>query len=432
MRTATAFSDAMQAYGDPIDTVALILRRRSRLWRTGVLLAASWLAGGCAAFQYYTQAAAGQLEVLRTSRPVQSVLAHPDTGETLRDRLLVAAGIVDFAVSDLGMDPGNSYRRYAALGRPFVVWNVFAAPPLSLDGRRWCHPFVGCVPYRGYFDRDAALRAEARLARRGFETYVAGVSAYSTLGWFDDPLLSTFIGWSEPSLAELLLHEISHRRVWVRDDAAFNESFAAFAGETGARLWFRKTGRETEFDRHLASRKGWQRLRTLLLATRAQLESAYRRGGDEQLRYREKSRVLEAFRHCYRQHRPLLGGGAFDGLVEEVNNAYFSALGTYTDWYPAFAALYRREGGWTAFLEAVDALAGLTPEGRAAALEALNPKRRSGDGELDPGSMPSAWAANVSCSTALPSSTHGKSSAGTTSTADVHRSCCRTVPFVRE
>ena len=367
----------------PIDRAGPVLGAWSRLWWTAALCAMSWLAGGCAAFQYYTQAAAGQLEVLRTSRPVEAVIAHPDTGEALRDRLLVAEGIVEFAESELGLDAGKSYRRYAAIGRPFVVWNLFAAPPLSLDGHRWCYPFVGCVPYRGYFNRDAALRAEARLAREGYETYVAGVPAYSTLGWFDDPLLSTFIGWSEPRLAELLLHEISHQRIWVRDDAAFNESFATFAGETGARLWFRKSGREGEFDAYLASREGWQRFRALLLATRTRLESVYRQGSDEELRYREKARVLDAFHRCYRQHKPSLGGGVFDSLVEAVNNAYLGGVfGTYTNWYPAFAALYRRAGGWTAFLDAVDALAALGPKERADSLELLNRRSHVGDGEL--------------------------------------------------
>ena len=374
---------AIQAFGGSMDTVAPISRTWSRLWRTGALFAAPWLAGGCAAFQYYTQAAAGQLEVLRTSRPVDAVIAHPDTGEALRERLLVAEGIVEFAGSELGLDAGKSYRRYAAIGRPFVVWNLFAAPPLSLDGRRWCYPFVGCVPYRGYFNRDAALRAEARLARQGFETYVGGVSAYSTLGWFDDPLLSTFIDWSEPRLAELLLHEISHRRVWVRDDAAFNESFATFVGEAGARLWFRKTGREAEFDGYLASRRDWQRLQALLLEARTELQAVYRKGGDEQGRFREKARVMEALRKCYRQHKPLLGGGKLDGFVASVNNAYLAALGTYTDWYPAFAALYRREGSWTAFLDAVDGIAGLARDERTALLESLSSTGHARDGELD-------------------------------------------------
>ena len=382
------FSDAMQALGKPIgkpmDTGGPVSRAGSCPWRTGALLAALWLLGGCAALQYYAQAAAGQFELLRASRPVQSIIADPDTAEALRERLLLADRIVEFARSELGLDAGNSYRRYVALDDPFVVWNLFAAPPLSLEGYRWCYPFVGCLPYRGFFDQRAALRADARLVRRGYETHVSGVAAYSTLGWFDDPLLSTFIDWSEPRLADLLLHEIAHLRVWVRDDAAFNESFAAFAGETGASLWFRQTGREAEFDRYLASRLASRRLRALLLATRAQLESGYRKGDDEEQRYREKARVLETFRRCYNHHKPLLGGGAFDGLVGAVNNAYLVALGAYADWYPAFAALHRQAGGWTAFLEAVDALAGLAPEERIAALEALSPKRHARDGELDP------------------------------------------------
>lgn len=386
MRTDTATQATMPS--EHID--GPVWRAWSRVWRTGALVTLSWLSGGCAAFQYYTQAAAGQLEVLRTSRPIETVIAHPDTEAALRDRLLVAEDIVGFAESELGLDAGKSYRHYAAIGRPFVVWNLFAAPPLSLDSRRWCYPFVGCVPYRGYFKRDAALRAEARLARRGYETYVAGVPAYSTLGWFDDPVLSTFIGWSEPRLAELLLHEISHQRIWVQDDAAFNESFATFAGETGARLWFRKNGREAEFDAYLASRQGWQRFRDLLLTTKARLGSVYRQGGDEELRYREKARVLDAFRHCYRQHKASLGGGAFDELVEAVNNAYLGALGTYTDWYPAFAALYREAGGWTAFLEVVDALAALAPKKRTDSLESLNLRRQGGEGELD-GVKCDAW-----------------------------------------
>ena len=381
MRTDGAAHSAMPS--KRIDGVGPVLRGWSRVWRTGALVTVSWLAGGCAAFQYYTQAAAGQLEVLRTSRPVEAVIAHPDTEAALRDRLLLAERIVEFAESELELDAGRSYGRYAAIGRPFVVWNLFAAPPLSLDSLHWCYPFVGCVPYRGYFNRDAALREEARLARRGFETYVGGVSAYSTLGWFDDPLLSTFIGWSEPRLAELLLHEISHQRIWVRDDAAFNESFATFAGEAGARLWFRKTGREAEFDDDLASRQGWQRLDALLLATRAQLHAVYRQGGDEEGRYREKAQVMEAFRNCYRQHKPLLGGGTLDGLVASVNNAYLAAFGTYTDWHPAFAALYRREGGWTAFLDAVNGLAGLARDERTALLESLISTGHAGDGELD-------------------------------------------------
>ena len=123
-----------------------------------------------------------------------------------------------------------------------MLWNVFAAPPFSLEARQWCYPFAGCTPYRGYFSRDAALRAAQRFADEGLETYVGGVAAYSTLGWFDDPLLSTFIHWPEAELAELLIHETAHRRLWVADDVPLNEAFASFVGEEGARQWFAVQG----------------------------------------------------------------------------------------------------------------------------------------------------------------------------------------------
>ena len=341
-------------------------------------------AGGCETFGYYTQAIGGQLELSRSGEPVQAMLADSATPELLRKRLVLAGRVVDFSRSELGFDAGDSYRRYVALERPYVAWNLFAAPPLSLDGRRWCYPVVGCVPYRGYFSERAALRAEARLARSGQETHVAGVAAYSSLGWFNDPLLSTFIDWPEPRFVELLVHELAHRRVWIADDVAFNESFAEFAGEEGARRWYGLNGRTAEHDAYRAARSGWRRLRTLLLETRARLESIYRQGGADALRQREKTRVLESLRRCYLHHKPLLGGGSYDRLVREVNNAYLFALGTYTDWRPALAALLRKSGSWTDLLRAVDDLATLGRNERRRALLALNAQSGAVNEEIEP------------------------------------------------
>ena len=286
---------------------------------------------------------------------------------------MLAGEVAGFSLSELGLDGGRSFRTYAALNRPYVVWNLYAAPPLSLDGRRWCYPVVGCVPYRGFFRRRHAERAAARMAAHGFEIHLAGVPAYSTLGWFNDPLLSTFIEWPEARFVELLIHEIAHRRIWVRDDAMFNESFAEYAGETGARLWFAARGRDAEFVAYQAERDAWFRMKRLLLQTRDRLDAVYRRKSADSLRYREKARVLEAFRRCYRDHRPVLGGGSFDSLAEGVNNAYLVALGAYAGWRPAFAALHRQAGDWAGFLEAVDALGALGADERTAALRALQP-----------------------------------------------------------
>ena len=335
------------------------------------LLAALVVAGGCATFGYYAQAVGGQLELTRSSRPVDALLADPQTPPELRERLLLAGEVARFARSELDLDSGGSYRTYAALDRPYVVWNLFAAPPLSLEGRRWCYPVAGCVPYRGFFRRFNAERAAARLAADGFETYLAGVPAYSTLGWFNDPLLSTFIDWPEARFVELLIHEIAHRRIWARNDAVFNESFAEYAGETGTRLWFAAGGQDAEYAAYQADRKAWRRMKQLLLRARDRLAEVYRGDSDDALRIREKARVLAALRRCYRDHRPRLGGGSFDGLVDGVNNAYLVALGAYADWRPAFAALHRQAGDWGGFLEAADALAALDTDERTAALRRL-------------------------------------------------------------
>lgn len=335
------------------------------------LLAALVVAGGCATFGYYAQAVGGQLELTRSSRPVDALLADPQTPPELRERLLLAGEVAGFSRSELGMDGGGSFRTYAALDRPYVVWNLFAASPLSLDGRRWCYPVVGCVPYRGFFKRRSAERAAARLAADGFETYLAGVPAYSTLGWFNDPLLSTFIDWPEARFVELLIHEIAHRRIWARNDAVFNESFAEYAGETGTRLWFAADGQDAEYAAYKADRKAWRRMKQLLLRARDRLAEVYRGDSDDSLRFREKARVLAALRRCYREHRPMIGGGSFDGLVDGVNNAYLVALGAYADWRPAFAALHRQAGDWGGFLEAADALAALDTDERTAALRRL-------------------------------------------------------------
>ena len=336
------------------------------------VILAPLVAGGCATFGYYAQAVGGQFELARSSRPVRSLLADPETPMALRNRLVLAGEIVEFSQSELGLDGGGSFRSYAALDRPYVVWNLFAAPPLSLEGRRWCYPAVGCVPYRGFFRRRAAEEAAARFASNGYETHVAGVPAYSSLGWFDDPLLSTFIDWPEARLVELLIHEIAHRRIWIRDDVAFNESFAEYAGEAGARLWFEGEGRESDVASYQAARNAWRGLGELLLETRDRLDSVYRQGGDESRRYREKARVLATLRRCYKEHRSMLGGGSFDELVDRVNNAYLVALGAYADWRRAFAALYRQAGDWAGFLHEVDTLAALDTDERTAALRRLN------------------------------------------------------------
>jgi predicted aminopeptidase len=212
------------------------------LWRAFVSLLIVQLAG-CNPL-YLLQATAGQMELLRLRRPVADVIADPSTAVPVREALQGSAAMLEFAHTTLLLPDNGAYRHYADLRRPFAVWNVFAAPEFSLELRRWCFPVAGCVGYRGYFEESAARDYAARLARGGEDTYVAGVAAYSTLGYFADPLLNTVITLPSAQLAGLLFHELAHQLIYVPDDTAFNESFARFveqdasgAGSMRAVMW---------------------------------------------------------------------------------------------------------------------------------------------------------------------------------------------------
>ena len=171
------------------------------------------------------------------ARPVSELLADPDIDSGLRTRLQQAQQIRSFASRELGLPENDSYTRYADLGRPYVVWNVFAAPPLSLRLRKWCFPVAGCVSYRGFFDQAAAERFAQRMRDEGYEAFVGGVPAYSTLGWFADPLLNTFVGQHEVEVARLVFHELAHQRVYLGGDSTFNESFATAVERIGVGRW---------------------------------------------------------------------------------------------------------------------------------------------------------------------------------------------------
>ena len=211
------------------------------------------LLAGCADLIYYRQAAAGQWELLQARQPVTELLTDPATDPDLRRRLETTQALRDFASTELALPDNNSYRDYADLQRPWVVKNVFAAPELSLEPRRWCFPFVGCLSYRGYFDAVAAQRLVDELRTTGDDVYLAEISAYSTLGWFADPLLNTFIRWPTGRLAELLFHELAHQRLYIAGDTAFNEAFATAVGQLGAERWLERHGSAEEREEFAAA-----------------------------------------------------------------------------------------------------------------------------------------------------------------------------------
>ena len=362
-------------------------RHRIRLFLSAGLLGLAVLASaGCASIGYYAHVSSGQLSLLSKREPVEQVIASLE-GESdaaaaeLSERLQLSQQLLRFAHRELSLDVGGRYSTYVALNRDAVVWNLVAAPELSLTAYTWCYPFVGCAPYRGYFEREKAELARAKLAAEGLDTYVGGVSAYSTLGWFDDPILSTFVDLSEPDFVELLIHELAHSRIWVKDDAPFNESFASFVGRAGARAWYVAAERAAEYEAHLASESAWTRARDLLEETRMALAAAYDTAQPDAWKRSAKSRILDAAAGCLAQLSEATGDDRYRRLVPRLNNAYLASLATYSDQQPAFAILFVDAGGdWEVFFEAVDVLASLSAAERQARVEALI--ARSGEDQV--------------------------------------------------
>ena len=324
---------------------------------------------------YYWQSIRGHLAVWQSAQPVDRLIADSATPEVLRERLRLAQSIRRFASDTLLLPDNGSYTRYSELGRPYVVWNVQATPELSLEPRRWCFPVAGCVAYRGYFSREAAEAEAAALRAEGLDVQVSGVAAYSTLGWFDDPLLSSFIRYAEPDLARLIFHELAHQLIYVPDDTRFNESFATALEEIGVLKWLGARGD----GRALIDRWEQQRARRtefieLLMSVRDSLQALYAQDLPVEYKRQAKRDILQALRERYRLLRERWGGdGAYDAwFAQPLGNAHLAAIGLYHDHVPAFRALYRLETeSLPAFYRAVRELAALPAEARAQRLAAL-------------------------------------------------------------
>lgn len=324
---------------------------------------------------YYAQAANGHLDLLQRARPVTELLADPALPPSLHERLQLAQRLRDFAVVELRLPDNASYRRYADLQRDAAVWNVVAAPELSLTLKTWCFPVMGCVGYRGYFDRSRADALAAELQAGGAETSVYGVPAYSTLGWSNwvggDPLLNTFIGWPEADLARLVFHELAHQVAYAADDTAFNESFAVAVERIGVQRWLERHGSpaaRAAADRAEARRRDF---RELTLATRADLERVYASADDDATKRARKAELLAAMRQSHREIRQQRWGGwtGYDDWFARANNASLGVLAVYNDLVPQFDRLYRRCGGdFVRFYAEVGGLAALPKDQRRATL----------------------------------------------------------------
>ncbi len=345
---------------------------------SAALIGAACLVAGCSTLGYYAQSIGGHLDLMARARAVEEVKADPATPEALRERLARAQLMRDFAVRELKLPDNRSYRRYSDLGRSAAVWNVTAAPELSLKLETWCFPVVGCVGYRGYYDRAAAEAEGERLRARGLEVNVYGVPAYSTLGkleWLGgDPLLSTFIGWNDGDLAKLVFHELAHQVVFAEGDTTFNESFATAVERIGVARWLERHADEATRRQFALSQSRREDFRALTARYRERLHAIYTGPGSDADKRAAKAQAMRDLRaeHARLKAERWDGFTGYDGWFERANNASFGVLAAYNELVPHFERLFEREGrDFERFYAAVARLAALPKAERHATLRAI-------------------------------------------------------------
>ncbi|MGQ5523289.1 aminopeptidase [Chitinimonas sp. PSY-7] len=350
-------------------------------WRLILALALLLILQGCAGLAYVGQAANGQAEVLNKARPISEWLADPTTPPNVRTKLAFAQRVRAFAVKELNLPDNASYTRYTDLGRPYALWNVVSTLPLSLKPVESCFPIAGCLAYRGYYkEADAQAYAQQRKAQ-GDDVYEYGIPAYSTLGWFEDPLLNTTLRHDDATLARLIFHELAHQVVYVRDDSAFNEAFATAVELEGYERWLAVEGQPDAMEKYRRAEIRREAFRQLILSARTALDTIYTGMQTDEEKLAAKAAVLNKLAADYAALKSAHGGYiGYDSWFEPTpNNAHLASVATYHDKVPAFRALFAQSGSFSAFYVAAATLAQKKRAARDEALAALGVSVFSGE-----------------------------------------------------
>ncbi len=342
--------------------------------KTVLLFALAPLLAGCSTIEYYAQAIGGHLDVIGRAVRIEERMRDPDLPQPLRVKLHRVIAVRDFASRELALPDNGSYRRYAELDRAFVVWNVFAAAEFSVEPVQSCFPVAGCVSYRGFYrETDAQAHASA-LRAGGHDAYIGGVPAYSTLGWFDDPVLSTFIRYPDAEVARLIFHELAHQVAYAKDDTRFNESFATAVEQEGVRRWLARYGTPEEGMAYATLQSRRSEFLALVLGYRDRLAAFYAQPLAAEQKRSGKARLFAAMLQDYERLKAGWGGFAgYDRLFAHgANNALLASVTAYTERVPAFRALLaRKRGDLAAFYAEVKQLGRLDKTARDARLADL-------------------------------------------------------------
>lgn len=350
------------------------------LFRRAVCAALLSALAACSTLRYTAHVAEGQLSLLAHRQSVARIVDDRATDATLRRRLLQAQAARRFASDQLDLPRNRSYTTYVDLHRTSVTWNVFAAPEFSVEPIEHCFPFAGCVAYLGFFDRARADASAEAIHASGNDTQVEGAAAYSTLGWFADPILSSMLRWDDDELDGVIFHELAHQRLYVKDDTAFNESFATFVQQEGLREWRASRGKP----RSGSHDDGFERAFTeCVLDLRARLKVLYARPLAPEDMRSEKANEIAAFqlRFSALRDQRWKGDTRYDHWVAgPINNASLLPFGLYDRWTSAFGVMFERAGRrWPRFYDDAISLSRVARTSRYCMLLSLSADKGRGE-----------------------------------------------------
>ena len=342
---------------------------------------------GCESVNFYHQLASGQTQILLNRQDIDRLILEPSTDKELREQLLKVESVKDYAVSNLGLVANRSFSSYVDLNREYVLWNVFASKPYSVEAINRCYPLVGCVPYRGYFSRQGAISQAEKLAtQKGLETYVGGVPAYSTLGWFEDPVLNTFVFWKDHELASLIIHEILHQNFWLKNDAQFNEGLANFVGDQAAVIWVESRTSSESVEQFLDRRHQWKLFKQFVVLAKGYLRGQFASSSNPVHLEAIKRAGMERVRSCFRELKPFFPRATYEDLVnsDRFNNAFIASVGVYENNRFAFKRLYElSDRNWGIFFKEVEGLMALSLTERLQKLKILSDDHIANQGDDD-------------------------------------------------
>ena len=331
------------------------------------------------AMPFYWQAIGGQFELLRKRTPIEEVLADPTLDERTKATLAKVPEIRRFAADELLLPRNQSYTTYVDLGRPYVVFNVIATDEFSVNPKRWCYPFTGCVAYRGFFNRESAERFRAALERDGLDTYLGGATAYSTLGYFADPILNTMVVGGESAIASILFHELAHQVIYIKDDSSLSEAFASAVEEYGTELWLERQGDEAALDRYRRKIRLRLEFGALVSAQQDRLRKIFAQDLPPDEMRAQKAGAYEQLRADYARLKEAWGGANdYDRWFDQpLNNAALASVATYRRWLPTLKAKLR-EVGPARFYAEMHELAEMSGIGRQLVLESWQGEQEAG------------------------------------------------------